>query len=277
MWIIFLASSWLLSHLIPRILQHASPASMCWLTDQMVSHTRAWHFHFDCGVKCYLTSGLSHLDTSLWPEREHTHGALSSLIQDQRLPAHSQRQQTNSIVQLERIRQKWPLVFQQSLDDSKANNGLERTCGPAHVISAITARTDDPVYSTLPSLYECVCVCVAFWAASWAHERECIWKRKKKKKHIFTEHHYHCHWAASLKGEGRSKASAEMASGGGGWPRRGGEGQSLSELLRPPPPFLFSFAIAYFQPDLGFVHLVLWSRRQTSCPNFTCHTRLHLL
>lgn len=114
-----------------------------------------------------------------------------------------------------------------------------------HVTCAITRR-DDPVYSTLPSLYECV----LHFGLQLEHIKENVFGKEKKreKKYIFPEHHYHCHWAASWKREGRSKASAEMASGGGDWPHRRGEGQSLYELPCHPPPFSFLLLLLTFNP-----------------------------
>lgn len=42
-------------------------------------HKGAWHFYFHCGVKCCLTSGLSHHDTS--PRLEREHGAHAVITQ----------------------------------------------------------------------------------------------------------------------------------------------------------------------------------------------------
>ena len=105
----------------------------------------------------------------------------------------------------------------------------------------------DPAYSALLCLYDCV--------LHSGHMKETVCEKeereKKKHTHIFTEHHCHCHWTASLKREGRSKASGAMASGGGGSPCRGGEGQTLRAhppALPPHPP------TAHTQPYLGFVH-----------------------
>lgn len=61
--------------------------------------------------------------------RGSTRRTLSSLIPDQRPPAHSRRWQTNSIGDAEGRRRKvTALAFQQSLDDSKNNNDPVRTC-----------------------------------------------------------------------------------------------------------------------------------------------------
>lgn len=70
-------------------------------------------------------------------------------------------------------------------------------------------------------------------------------RREEGKKNIFTEHHYHCHWAASLKSKKRSKESGVMASGGGNSPWWEGEGQTLSSSSSSSP-------LAYSEPSLGF-------------------------
>lgn len=125
-----------------------------------------------------------------------------------------------------------------------------------HVACVITAG---PVYST--------------------HERERFGKRKKKqeKRNIFFLNIIIAVTEQQVWGEREDQRRVQR------WPLAVKTGptdevkdkvsQSSLVLL----PLLLSSAIAYFQPDLGFVHLVLWSRLQTSCPNFTCHSRLHLL
>ncbi len=260
------------------------------VTSRMLFHKGAWHFHFYCGVKCYLTSGLSHLDTSLRLEREHTpHTVITHTWLKTAGPF---TEITNKFNCRGRKRQTKvaALVFQQSLDDNKNNNDPERTFGLTHTHThTLTMTHTEHATHVILLLLQLRCsgmiqfilhCCLRTSVCCTLGCRLNAWKRrylkKKKKKHIFTEHHCHCHWAVSLKREGRSKASGAMASGGGDSPRWRGEGQSLSELPHP-PLLLLSPPIAYFQPNLGFVHLVLWSRLQTSCPNFTCHSHLYLL
>lgn len=252
------------------------------VTSRMLFHKGAWHFHFYCGVKCYPTSGLSHLDTSPRLEREHTpHAVITHTWLNTAGPF---AEITNKFNCRGRKRQTKvaALVFQQSLDDNKNNNDPERTFCLTHA-QRHTPNTPHTSSSSLlrqrcrgmiQFILRC-CVCASVCCTLGCRRmKETAFGREKKQ--IFTEHHCHCHWAVSLKREGRSKASGAMASGGGDSPRWRGEGQSLSELPHP-PLLLLSPPIAYFQPNLGFVHLVLWSRLQTSCPNFTCHSRLRLL
>lgn len=123
----------------------------------------------------------------------------------------------------------------------------------------------------------CLCASVRC-TLGWKHEGDTICKRKKRGKKIET---YFC-WTSlslSLSSEVWREIKGEQSDGPWRWrlapPRRWrteslrAPSSSSSSPLSPP--------IAYFQPNLGFVHLVLWSRLQTSCPNFTCHSRLLLL
>lgn len=89
------------------------------------------------------------------------------------------------------------VVFQQSLDVNKNNNHHPH---PPQTHTTITLHTFNLChYSRGRARSSSLCsalfvqLCVALWATAGTHEREGIWKREKKKKHIFTEHHYHCH------------------------------------------------------------------------------------
>lgn len=112
-----------------------------------------------------------------------------------------------------------------------------------HVICAITAGIDDPVYSTLPSLYECV----LHFGLQPEHMKENVLGKEKKKTYF---HRTSLSLSLSSKFEERGKIKGECSDGLWRWrlaPPRRWRTKSLRAPLSS-SPFSFFLLLLTFNP-----------------------------
>lgn len=189
----------------------ASRAAARWITSRTPAREGAWHFHFSVALSATLPwAHPSSTHSRGW--RGNTHCAPPSLIPDWGPAAHSRDNKQIQLARRRGDRQEWPrwsfnnpwttvkIIMTQRGHVEAHTHAEDDTHLTRHILLLFGGGGGGcyPVYSALLCLYDCV--------LHSGHMKETVCeKEKKKKSHIFTEHHCHCHWTASLKREGEIK------------------------------------------------------------------------